>query len=33
MKILIIEDEQNNADRLVRLIRTIKPDAEIADVN
>ncbi|MBR4115383.1 MAG: response regulator, partial [Bacteroidales bacterium] len=32
MKILIIEDEQNNADRLVRLIRTIKPDAEIADV-
>ena len=29
MRILIIEDEQNNADRLVRLVNDIRPDAEI----
>lgn len=28
MRILIIEDEQNNADRLMRLVHDIKPDAE-----
>ena len=32
MKILIIEDEQNNADRLVRLVKDIRPDAEIVSV-
>lgn len=32
MKILIIEDEQNNADRLVRLVNDISPDAEIVAV-
>ena len=32
MKILIIEDEQNNADRLVRLVNDIRPDAEIVAV-
>lgn len=32
MRILIIEDEQNNADRLVRLVHDIKPDAEIVAV-
>ena len=28
MRILIIEDEQNNADRLMRLVHDIKPDDE-----
>lgn len=32
MRILIIEDEQNNADRLVRLVKDIRPDAEIMAV-
>ena len=32
MRILIIEDEQNNADRLVRLVNDIRPDAEIVAV-
>ena len=32
MKILIIEDEQNNADRLARLVTDIRPDAEIVAV-
>ena len=32
MRILIIEDEQNNADRLVRLVKDIRPDAEIVAV-
>ncbi|MBR4786549.1 MAG: response regulator transcription factor [Bacteroidales bacterium] len=32
MKLLIIEDEQNNADRLVRLVNDIRPDAEIVAV-
>ena len=32
MRILIIEDEQNNADRLVRLVNDIRPDAEIEAV-
>ncbi len=32
MRILIIEDEQNNADRLVRLVKDIRSDAEIVAV-
>lgn len=32
MRTLIIEDEQNNADRLVRLVKDIRPDAEIMAV-
>ena len=32
MRILIIEDEQNSADRLVRLVKDIRPDAEIMAV-
>ncbi len=32
MRILIIEDEQNNADRLVRLVKDIRPDDEIVAV-
>ena len=32
MKLLIIEDEQNNADRLVRLVNDIRPDAQIVAV-
>lgn len=32
MKLLIIEDEQNNADRLVRLVKDIRSDAEIMAV-
>ena len=32
MRILIIEDEQNNAERLVRLVKDVRPDAEIVAV-
>lgn len=32
MRILIIEDEQNSADRLVRLVNEVCPDAEIMAV-
>jgi len=32
MRTLIIEDEQNNADRLVRLVKDLRPDAEIMAV-
>jgi CheY-like chemotaxis protein len=31
-KVLIIEDEKPNADRLERLIKSVRPNAQIVDV-